>query len=528
MARSQIQSATALSEAGRAKSIDRNGLLARKRLREGSGSPTGPRKKPGLRHTTSYGLQSGLDNALQQLFTPSAGQSPRNVEYSSSISNRGSILSPPYQPYDAPPANRESNCLAPTTAPAPDRVNAGATLGTPPREETSLHECYQTMIPYKTGHLPIVDRPLSSATPLLAPPGWPTTLDQLQYPSRSNEYSQQQDVEAASAYAADLISLGHSTAPPTTIYGSGMTSDTLNGYQNFPVTPLSEHHIQLCASQTTYYDVVGQSGFEATPDVAIASFNIGLPLYQSPVFTDQTPASFVQTYQGQVFEQELPFPLVEDGYTEGTTEQLVKGLASSDEEALMFKTSQSPPESKAFLDEIPLKKERRTPPQEIKQPSDLSPEPVHPIQGFYAPAQGNADKESSKSPQKRRQVIPKLDPTTEMQLVYQCFNSPGRSFASDPQSLDKWGPPTKSVISTQGQRARKPLDEDARQETSRTRDVGACVRCKIQRVRVSLLHRRPLNIGPFLKLGRRHNRPSSQSILFFRTLLTRYDHTTLV
>lgn len=33
---------------------------------------------------------------------------------------------------------------------------------------------------------------------------------------------------------------------------------------------------------------------------------------------------------------------------------------------------------------------------------------------------------------------------------------------------------------------RKPFGEDERQQTSHTRDVGACVRCKMQRVRVRL------------------------------------------
>lgn len=33
-------------------------------------------------------------------------------------------------------------------------------------------------------------------------------------------------------------------------------------------------------------------------------------------------------------------------------------------------------------------------------------------------------------------------------------------------------------------RARKRLEEDARRQTSQTRDIGACIRCKIQRVRV--------------------------------------------
>lgn len=372
--------------------------------------------------------------------------------------------------------------------PTPDTVNAGAALGTPPSEEKLLQERYQPIIPYDTGSFPVIDGPLPSDASTVAPPVWSNAIDQLPFPSWDDAHVQDPNVEAVSSYTADLIALGHSNASPTATYSPGLTPDTLSGYQNFPATPLSGHSLQLRSSQPAYYDVLSQTGFEATPEVTVSGLNFGLPLYQSPVFGDQTASSLLQTYPGLTFDQELPFLLLQGGHNEDIIKQLSPGSASSDEEALVLKTSQSP-ESKAFLDDVPLKTEQRSPPQEIKKQSDPSPEPVKPIYEFPIAAQGNTDKESIKLPQKQHKNKTKLDPTTELQLVHQCFNSHGRSFALIREPLDNnnnsWGSTTKSVIGTQAQKARKPLGEDERQETSRTRDVGACVRCKIQRVRVS-------------------------------------------
>lgn len=474
MARSQIQNATAVAGAGKGKSTGIDGLLARKRFREGSVSPPRPQKKAALHHT-SQGLLSGRERS-KPFASTCAGQSSNTAVH-------GAILSPPYQSYDLQPTSHETSCFVHTSVPTPDGANAVAALGTPPSEETALHESYQPIIQYDTGSLPVIDGPVPSDTSILAPSLWPTALDPLPFSYWDDFQSQDPNVEAVSSYTADLIALGHSSSPPTT--STGLISDTtFSGYQNFPATPLSEHQFQLYAAQPAVgYDVAGQNGFGATPDVPVTGLNFELPLYQSSLFRNQAAASLAQTYQGPIFDQELPFLLMQGGYTEAPTKQNSPGSASSDEEAVVRKTSQSP-ESKAFLDDVPFKKEQRSPPHKTKEQSSLSPEPVPSIHCFHAKAQDVPDKEATKSPQKNSKLKTKLDPTIELQLVHQCFNSHGRSFASVPEPNDNWAAPANSVNSIQGQKARKPLGEDERQETSRTRDVGACVRCKIQRVRV--------------------------------------------
>lgn len=484
MARSQIQSATALAEGGKGKSASIDGFLARKRLREGYFSPPQPQKKTALHHT-SQGRLSGFDG-LKSFASTSATQSPSSGCPGTAVHAapvHGAVLSPPYQPCDIPPTSHESNCFAQTSVPIPDTVNAAAALGTPPSEETALQECYHPIIQYGTGSFPLIDGSLPPDASKFAPPLWPTIIDQLEYASWDDSRSQRPNVDTWASLTADMITLGHSSALSTT-WPDPPPEPALPGYQNFPGTPLSEQHFPLGAAQPAVgYDAVGQNGFGATPDATATGFSFGLPPYQSPVFRDEAAASLAQTYQGLMFDTELPFPLTHGGYRPAPTKQLSPGSASSGEEAVVWKTSQSP-ESKTFLDDVPFKTEQRSPPQEIKEQSSLSPEPVASIQG--------------QSPQNHPKAKTKLDPAVELQLVHQCFNSHGRSFALIPGPNDNWAAQANSGNSTQGQKPRKPLGEDARQETSRTRDVGACVRCKIQRVRVSRhltsSHHHPLSV----------------------------------
>lgn len=490
MARSQIHGATALPEAGNSKNAGINGLLARKRLREGSASPPSrPRKRiVGLQHTPRGSLSghNGLHPFTPEIEQPASSSCP-------SPRTRGPILSPPYQTYDILPADRHepSSCSAHTSAPVPapapalDTVNMGRALGTPPSEESALHERHRPMLPFETRPHSVIDGPLPSSTSAIDPSAWSTALDQLPFPFPGDSYPQDPHVESVSSYTADLIALGHSSSLPTGTYSSGLTSDTFSGYQGLPPTPVSEQRLPLCASQPTYYDVVGQKIFEASPDVTVSSLNFGLPLYQGPVFDDTTSASVVQSCQAPVFDRELPFLLRHGSLNESTTKQPSPDSASTSEEPLLFKTSQSP-ESREFLDDVPLKREQRSPPKEFEEPSELIPEPIKSVSSLHADLSGTTtDLEVSNSSQKHLNSKSNLDPTTELQLVYECFNSHGRSFALVPEPLDSWETSAKSVVSSQGQKTRKPLGEDERQETSRTRDVGACVRCKIQRVRVS-------------------------------------------
>lgn len=69
----------------------------------------------------------------------------------------------------------------------------------------------------------------------------------------------------------------------------------------------------------------------------------------------------------------------------------------------------------------------------------------------------------------KRSVHPKQD----SDIIFECQSSRQGSKELAPGTLDATTKP------------RKPFGEDQRQETSRTRDVGACIRCKMQRVRVS-------------------------------------------
>lgn len=479
MSRSQVQSVTAPAQAGNGQSSGIESLLARKRLREGS--PSGPRKKCAGRHTSqASGLLSGC-NGLHAL-TSTAGQSASSQYTSSAL--QGAILSPPYQPYDILPVHHQASCISQNAAPAPDTLNARAALGTPPSEETALNEFYQPVVPYDTVPLPVVDGPLPSATSALVPSVWPTNYNQLLYPSWNGSYSQPPGIEAVSSYTADLIALGHSNSSPMTTYSSELTVDTFSGYQILPETPLSEQHLQLGGSQAGQYNVVGVNGFNALPKVTASGLDFGLPLYQGPFFNDQTAAPLLENCQVPILDQQQSFLLTQGGYTEDPMKQLSPNSASPDEEPSLFKTSQSP-ESKYILDEVPLKREQNSPAQDIQEQSGPSPELNKPNYGFHAAAQGVTDKEPAKIPQKRSKIKAKLDPAVELQLVHQCFNSNGRSFALVPKQPDKSVSSTKSVVHANGQRARKPLGEDERQETSRTRDVGACVRCKIQRVRVS-------------------------------------------
>lgn len=480
MTRFQVQSATAVAEAGNGMSTGIQGMVARKRFRERSGSPPRPRKKAGLDKNPSYGLLSGC-NGLQPV-TSTAGPSSSSSCPNSAVHD--AILSPPYQPWDNLPVTHETNCFRQTPVPTPDTTSYRAALGTPPREEILPQECYQPIVSYDTSSLPIIDGPLPSELSTLVPPVWSNAIDQLPFPSWDEVQAQLPNVEAMSSYTADLIALGHSNASPAATYSSGLTPDTLSGYQNFPATPLSGHPLQLCPSQPTYYDALPHTRFEATPEVTAPHLDFGHPLYQDPVFGNQTASALLQTYPGFTFDQELPFLLLQNGHNEDAIKQLSPSSASSDEESAVLKTSQSP-ESKACLEDVPLKTEKRSPSQEIKEQLDPSPEPLKTIYDFPNAAQGDTDKEAGNVHQKQHLDKTNLDPATELQLVHQCFNSHGRSYALVPEPLDNsCASSSKSVIGTQAQKARKPLGEDERQETSRTRDVGACVRCKIQRIRV--------------------------------------------
>lgn len=62
-----------------------------------------------------------------------------------------------------------------------------------------------------------------------------------------------------------------------------------------------------------------------------------------------------------------------------------------------------------------------------------------------------------------------------------CVNSP-QSWVMVTYKLVK--PPRKERTEKKPPKPRRRLEEDARRQTSQTRDIGACVRCKIQRIRV--------------------------------------------
>lgn len=106
----------------------------------------------------------------------------------------------------------------------------------------------------------------------------------------------------------------------------------------------------------------------------------------------------------------------------------------------------------------------------VQSPSTRSPE-NHAAVDIQAPSihKPLIPQKSSLRPRTRRPVHGDLDPT----VLFVCQSS-----RQKPQEAA-------TGTSETNLKPRKAFGEDQRQETSRTRDVGACVRCKMQRVRVS-------------------------------------------
>lgn len=80
---------------------------------------------------------------------------------------------------------------------------------------------------------------------------------------------------------------------------------------------------------------------------------------------------------------------------------------------------------------------------------------------------------------------PSLGQPLGPELVWPIYPEHDRELLSVCQSSRQTTCEAANGTSDTKSKPRRPFGEDKRQETSRTRDVGACVRCKMQRVRVS-------------------------------------------
>lgn len=525
------------------------GLPARKRLSEGFEEPRPLKRCMTMQYTSpEFSSNPGSRSCLPKVESHSS-QDFYNLGPETQAGRSGSILGSSYQLDEGLP-DKKWTSGAPAGIQNYYALDSGVTSNTWANQHDPFpKDQYQCFPPQGTTILP----PTSDGTvphhisPTEAPYGWPPSLDgifleELPYFPREDEQPQDLEIENLASYAADLIAgiprvtLGLAAPSPNPEYfathlaNGAVYNQPLTESPLLPTQQPQQNVNYVYQYGTMFVDTPGLSHKDMQLPVPMVDF--GLPQYAVTFVGGHSEPWPTTPHAGVVLNKTEPPSAEQARYWREDyiiSDQQSPELADPDTKILPFHTPHGSQDPNHFNSDVPLKQESSPLARRPKTKTEMpDPEPtttsspgmdVHIDHLPNGQVDGTGKEVMRKTPvQKRRRAgIKQLPADVSFKLATACCK------IQDPSHKSYLGPPnqvtltpvsepvvaaaaaattttaaaaaaattTTTTTTTQGQKSRKPLAEDARIETSRTRDVGACIRCKIQRVRVSQSNRDP-------------------------------------